>query len=251
MNYSREYTYIMTFITKFLPSGFSNISRTDPAILDLERHLMANHQFFYVADELRLKIHFVTRGSQELIGVDPDQWDMSSFIERVHPDDLERFIRSRVQLIKRGYELAIKKQGISILSCNVRVHNSFGKYLNLLFQSYSFYNELPHTTVYLVLLVTDLSSCNLHPHGYHYYEGNDLAYFRYPDETLLEVGHIFSAREFEIIKLIADGYGSEQIADKLKLSVNTVNTHRRNILKKTKKSTTHELVIELQERGML
>jgi DNA-binding CsgD family transcriptional regulator len=75
--------------------------------------------------------------------------------------------------------------------------------------------------------------------------------FRYPDTDLLKTGLLFSDREFEIIKMISEGLGSEQIADKLFLSVNTVNTHRRNILKKTKKSTTHDLVIELQERGIL
>jgi DNA-binding CsgD family transcriptional regulator len=68
---------------------------------------------------------------------------------------------------------------------------------------------------------------------------------------LLRTGNVYTDREFEIIKLIAEGLGSEQIADKLFLSVNTINTHRRNILKKTRKSTTQELVIELKEKGIL
>ncbi len=75
--------------------------------------------------------------------------------------------------------------------------------------------------------------------------------FRYPDKELLREGNIFSDREFELIKLIAAGLNSEQIAAKLSLSVNTVNTHRRNILTKTNKSTTQELVIELKTKGIL
>jgi DNA-binding CsgD family transcriptional regulator len=102
-----------------------------------------------------------------------------------------------------------------------------------------------------MLLLTDLSSFNIDKHKYHYYSGDDPALFRYPDDELLKIGHVFSDREFDIIKLIATGLGSEQIADRLSMSVNTVNTHRRNILKKTKKSSTHKLVIELQERGIL
>ena len=39
-------------------------------------------------------------------------------------------------------------------------------------------------------------------------------------------------REREILQLIAEGYTSKEIASKLKLSVNTVRVHRKNIMKK-------------------
>jgi len=40
-------------------------------------------------------------------------------------------------------------------------------------------------------------------------------------------------RELEIIKLINDGFTNKNIADKLFISEQTVNTHRKNILRKT------------------
>jgi DNA-binding NarL/FixJ family response regulator len=43
---------------------------------------------------------------------------------------------------------------------------------------------------------------------------------------------ILSEREIEILKLIADGYESKDIAGKLFLSVATVNTHRRNMIER-------------------
>jgi DNA-binding CsgD family transcriptional regulator len=42
-----------------------------------------------------------------------------------------------------------------------------------------------------------------------------------------------SKREKEIVRLIADGFSSKQIADKLFISLNTVNTHRKKIIEKT------------------
>jgi DNA-binding CsgD family transcriptional regulator len=68
---------------------------------------------------------------------------------------------------------------------------------------------------------------------------------------LLKTGIFFTKQEFEILKLIAAGLASEQIAEKLSLSANTISTHRRNIIKKTKSHSTHELIIELQQRGIL
>lgn len=51
-----------------------------------------------------------------------------------------------------------------------------------------------------------------------------------------------SQRETEILKLILQGKKSKDIAGKLFLSVNTVNTHRRNILKKAGVKSAIELV---------
>jgi len=41
-------------------------------------------------------------------------------------------------------------------------------------------------------------------------------------------------REKEILALIADGWTSRQIADKLSISIRTVETHREHIKQKTK-----------------
>ena len=87
--------------------------------------------------------------------------------------------------------------------------------------------------------------------GFHYYLGNDLSYFRYPDEKLLMTGNIFTDREFEIIKLIKDGHDSEQISDMLFLSRHTVNTHRKNILNKSGKAHISDLIFYLEEHGLL
>jgi DNA-binding NarL/FixJ family response regulator len=50
------------------------------------------------------------------------------------------------------------------------------------------------------------------------------------------------AREIEIIKLLAKGYTTIQIADMLHISEFTVSTHRKNILNKTGASNTGQLI---------
>lgn len=114
-----------------------------------------------------------------------------------------------------------------------------------------FYSEITLKTVYTILVLTDLSKFEIDTHGYHFYIGDDLNFFRYPDTEMLKTGYHFTAREFEILKLIAKGLDSDHIAQKLYLSPHTINTHRRNILKKTRQSTTHDLVFELQEKGII
>jgi DNA-binding NarL/FixJ family response regulator len=47
-----------------------------------------------------------------------------------------------------------------------------------------------------------------------------------------KVEEVLSPRELEVVKVVAEGYSSEEIAEMLVISVRTVERHRRNILEK-------------------
>ena len=54
--------------------------------------------------------------------------------------------------------------------------------------------------------------------------------------------HSLSDREFEVLRLLASGLGPTEVAEKLRLSVKTVSTHKANIQQKLGVSGTAELV---------
>ncbi|MBI5643439.1 MAG: response regulator transcription factor [Deltaproteobacteria bacterium] len=60
-----------------------------------------------------------------------------------------------------------------------------------------------------------------------------------------------SQREKEILKLIADGSTSKEIADKLFISVSTVKSHRNNIMKKLKVSDMANLIKIAIRKGIV
>ncbi|CAN5747472.1 hypothetical protein BH24BAC1_BH24BAC1_41460 [soil metagenome] len=60
-----------------------------------------------------------------------------------------------------------------------------------------------------------------------------------------------SKRECEIVKLLAQGLSSKQIADRLFISRHTVSTHRQNIIEKTGSKNTGELVHRAMGRGLI
>jgi DNA-binding NarL/FixJ family response regulator len=51
-----------------------------------------------------------------------------------------------------------------------------------------------------------------------------------------------SQREIEVVEYIAQGLTAAEVADKMCLSVHTINTHRKNIFKKLGVNSTTELV---------
>lgn len=247
----KNYHLLFKFIETFSPLGFKGIDRNHPLILELEEMLDLNRQFIYVGDILNMEMLFTSRSSYDIFGIRPENLNPHNIFINTHPEDLQRHSVTRSRLFKLASEMYIQKQVFSVMSTNMRFRNLLGGYSNILVQGYLWSCQIPHNTVCCLFVQTDISWFGEIKHGYNSYLGTDLSYFRYPDEELIMTGNVFSDREFEIIKLVESGLKSEQIAQKIFLSVHTVNTHRRRILKKTGKLTLSELIHELKERGVL
>ncbi len=75
------------------------------------------------------------------------------------------------------------------------------------------------------------------------------------DQMLNEEDHTaglnqLSEREIEVINHIRDGLSSKEIADKLAISIKTVEVHRHNILKKLKVKNTASLINYINSSGL-
>ncbi len=64
-------------------------------------------------------------------------------------------------------------------------------------------------------------------------------------------GAELTEREIEIIKLIAEKYSNTKIAEKLFISIHTVYTHRRNIMKKLELKSPVELILYAIDNGII
>lgn len=60
-----------------------------------------------------------------------------------------------------------------------------------------------------------------------------------------------TAREREVLQLIAEGYGNHEIAERLVISASTVHSHRANLMAKLKLTSRRELVAYARRRGLL
>lgn len=60
-----------------------------------------------------------------------------------------------------------------------------------------------------------------------------------------------SPREYEVLQLITKGHKTAEIADELNVSVHTINSHRKNILKKLNLKSPTELIVYAMETGLV
>jgi DNA-binding CsgD family transcriptional regulator len=246
-----SYSLFFDLIESYLPKGFLGINAADPIMLKINSLMEENDQFITVSNLAEIKFLYASEGIRRMIGVDPAQLNPGHFVEVVHPDDLTRLGLLRAQTFVTEKEVLETDKGSALISFTLRLRNIAGVYFNCLCQAYFFYSPIPPRGVYLIQVISNVDHIEMRKRGFHHYKGKDLSLFKYPDEDLLKICPHLSDRELEIIKLIEAGLSSKQIADKLFLSVFTVNTHRSNILEKSGKASISDLIFDLKQQGLL
>jgi hypothetical protein len=205
-----SYDPFFKFIETYTPIGFHGISLEDDFIVDLEKKLTLNEQTFYIADMLQLKVLYASKGNRDLTGMAPEETSPYHFMSITHTDDLNRRSHGISKLIKMSNELYKAETGFYLLSTSIRHKISTDNYANFLVQCLLFYSPVPYKTVYLIIIRTNIDRLNKMKYGHHFYAGNDLSYFRFPDASLLSCRNAFTHREFEIIQLIACGSAAKK-----------------------------------------
>jgi DNA-binding NarL/FixJ family response regulator len=77
------------------------------------------------------------------------------------------------------------------------------------------------------------------------------AYIRQGDSGPTDIYDTLTTREREIFQLIAEGNTNNEIADRLSISVRTVETHRANLMRKLNLRTHAHLVAYAVRRGLI
>jgi DNA-binding CsgD family transcriptional regulator len=187
-----------------------------------------------------------------MFGIEQDKVAPGFFLTTTHHEDLRRHHLARAKLISIAQEIYMQKSGTRIISTNFRGRKPGGEgYTNYLYQAFLFYSKIPYESVFLILVITDISGFEKIHKRFHHYIGTDPKVFRFPDEALLSAGIGFSYTELRIIELIEEGLSTKEIAEKLFRSPFTINTHRSNIIQKAGKSSITEVIHDLKAQGLL
>lgn len=178
--------------------------------------------------------------------------DAFYYLQMVHPDDLPIVMDSYKKSFKFFLNLPEQERKDYKLILNYRQRDKFGKYLNIIVQLVVL--ELDKNgNIWLVLILDDLLPDKISFEGVNrrliHIKTGKICLFKNELESNKKT--ILSTREVEVLGLVSRGLASKEIADKLFLSVNTVNNHRQNILEKVRASNTSEAVSYARNLGLL
>ena len=225
----------------------------------LDELLPESDTFFYVIEFPAQKYHFMGKQQVNITGYSNEEFiekGVDLFFQRVHPEDLELLSQqvypAWLELLANTLPENRKKIQFQY---NYRFKCKNNHYVNLLERGYAL--ELDPTGIPALTLGNVIALGN-----------NEIIPVRATAKILNESGLIetifsqlyqttsddiseLTRRELDILRNLATGKTSKQIGDRLFISPHTVDTHRRNLLKKMNCRSVVELTRVAFRNGLL
>lgn len=171
--------------------------------------------------------------------------------EKIHPEDLVLMLRTGIYFIKYIFDLPVAERRHYKMVSNYRTLDATGRYVRVTEQSMPM--ELDkHQNIWLVLSMLDVSasydgSAAFSACMVHTLSGRTI---EMPNPEHADTESLTN-RETEILKCIAQGLISKEIAAKLFISEKTVNTHRQRIIAKLNATNSSEAVHRAFQMGII
>lgn len=218
-------------------------------LIELDAYLPYSSTFFCITNTQKLTFEYVSKNYQSCLGLDANKLlkeGMRYFWSRIHPIDVEQWLESLNELMRFTMsEIPLERRKLMSYTWNYRFKNRDDEYVNIIQNTTPLEFDtdmkpiigLAHYTVVDSGLKFPITASAKVLNEQNEYE---TIYFNNFSQKLLS--DTLSNRERDIIRLLVLKNTSREIADKLNISSNTVDTHRRNILRKLNIGSTGELI---------
>ena len=218
-------------------------------IRELDVYLPYSSTFYCITNTQDLSFEFISKNMRACLGIESDDLQekgMRYFWSRIHPEDIDKWLTALNELMEFTLtEIPTEKRIRMSYTWNFRFKNGHDEYVNIIQNTTPLEFDsnmkpiigLAHYTVVHPNVKLQITASAKLLNANNEYE---TVYYNNFSQKLLSDG--ISNRERDIIRLLVLNYSSKAIAEKLNISSNTVDTHRRNILKKLHISSTGELI---------
>lgn len=218
-------------------------------LIELDYFYPYNATFYCITNTVHQNFEYISKNFTACTGLSNEKMmegGMDYFWSLFHPQDIKLWLKSLTNLMTFTMtELSNEQRKRMSYTWNYRIKNASGDYINIIQNTTPLQFDadnkpiigMAHYTVLNGDLQMDICASAKYLNDNNEYE--TLFYENVSSSKLLDV---ISNRERDIIRLIITKNTSEAIAEKLNISIHTVNTHRRNILKKINIDSTFELI---------
>lgn len=217
--------------------------------LDLYKKLLnfflVGDSYYFVINHHNLMIEYISNEVEDVIGYLPSEFSIPFMNAKIHPDDRSFFLAIGNSVVDFFSHLPMDKLLKYKVRYDIRFRKKDGNYARILYQG--------------ILLEHDangrfLRTLNMHSDiTYLKQEGKPVLSFLgidgepsfldvVSDKAFVESKEEFTKREKQVLKLLIEGKPSKEISGLLKISKQTVDTHRKNMLHKKHLSNTGELI---------
>jgi len=254
----KKHRHLLADLWESYPEALSNNFRSEKSystVNHLSDLLTVGPYYHYVINIADYSISQVSGLITSIHGLATQPTTLKEIIDQIHPDDLEFVLKAEEATLVKMSEIGFEHQLFLKTSYCFRMRVANGNYhlfhhqaihlakddLGRLTSALNIHTDVQHITKTnnKIVLVTGIGS------------RSDYCQIDLSQQLLNNDIPPFSKREMEILPLIAGGYSSPQIADRLYISPDTVRTHRKNLYRKTGSKSAGEFIRQCIEWGLL
>ena len=216
----------------------------------LEKLSTIESSIYAVYDMNKQNYILKSREQKRLFGFSKDE-DIQAHYNNIHPDDLTFVLEADNMVYDFYSNLDPSEKKDYKLVYDFRIKNVDGIYMRYMHQAVTL--ELDRSgKVWLSLVIShQISESSVYTKPQRRLIHMKTKKLHLFEDEELKSDMLLSTRETEILDLIARGYESKEIAEKLFISINTVNNHRQNILRKTQTENTNQAILYCKRLGVL
>ena len=212
--------------------------------------------YYYIFNPASVQFEFVSENVKNTFKLeDHADFTVQYIFDNMHPDDMPRFIAYEQKVTDFFNNLPPDKTLKYKVSYDFRLRNDEGNYEWILHQATPIQSDDQGAVLRVLGIHTIISHIKTSdkPAGLSFIglDGEPSFYNMEVASYYSSAKEILSSREKEILKLIIDGKTSKEIALLLHISKHTVNSHRKNILKKSNCKSNNELIVKAITDGLI
>ncbi len=241
--------------------GEINIEEYYRGTINHIQKMAAGPYFWFVFNTINGLVHAVGGMIEKVVPMDKDDF-LNKVPEKlfaaVHPEDISKMFAFTNYWVNFFAALPDERKKMVRPTIYIRQLNPAGVYRWVMVQYLDSVYDTYGTIGYGLTLVTDIS--HIKKEGVammsvlDHYDDSCQIFFCTDGKALPDSNTILpklTAREVEVVRFLATGFSSKQLASELNISIKTVDNHRQNLLRKTNTGNTGELVAYAINNGFI
>lgn len=208
------------------------------------------NQFAYIIDISNGTIPYY-KGFDSFLGYNQENITIDFLFGLFHPDDADEMM----QIVKEAYEFGFGLKNAFPFCVqfmvSYRIRKANGEYIKALRQSSLLEVDGKGKMISTISICSDISHLGIDKTIKFKMHGDQGDEFLPDFSKLSGQKKSFTKREIELVKLISEGLCTKEIAVELKLSAFTIETQRKNMLKKFQFKNTFQLVVWAKDQGII
>ncbi len=210
--------------------------------------------YYFILNHQNFEIEFISNEVEDVLGYPGYEFNLQFMNGIIHPDDRPWFLTFGNSLLDFFSKLSTDKLMNYKVRYDIRFRKANGEFVRMLYQGILLEHDENGRFLRTLNVLTDITYLKQEGHPELSFIGmnGEPSYHNVASNNIyVESKEDLTRREKEVLKLLINGKLSKEISGILKISKQTVDTHRKNMIHKKNLNNTGELIGKAIRHGWI